>query len=196
MHHDMMHKLMACEECDALYHRISLNVRSAAYCTRCGAQLYRSRSFHVDTVLALTLGSVVVFLMANAFPIVTLEAEGTRTGSTLFGAIVMLYREGMPIVSGLVLMTTILFPLVELVALLYLLIPLRRGRCPAQFHLFTRVVQTIRPWGMIEVFMLGVLVSLVKLSDLGNIVPGVALWAFGALTVMLAAILMFDPRHL
>jgi paraquat-inducible protein A len=46
------------------------------------------------------------------------------------------------------------------------------------------------------VFMLGVLVSLVKLSDLGTIVPGVALWAFGALTVLLAAILMFDPRHL
>lgn len=136
-----------------------------------------------------------MFLMANAFPIVTLEVQGIRNGSTLFGAIVMLYREGMPIVSGLILMTAILFPLVELVALLCLLIPLRRGRRPAQFHLFTRVVQTIRPWGRIEVFMLGVLVSLVKLSNLGSIVPG---WPYGlrALTVLLTAILMFDPRHL
>jgi len=173
-----------------------LNAGCAAHCTRCGAELFRSRPFHIDTVLALTLGSLVVFVMANAFPIVTLEMKGVRNGSTLFGAIVTLYREGMPIVSGLVLATTILFPLTELMMLLYLLVPLRQGRLPAQLHLFTRVIQTLRPWGMIEVFLLGVLVSLVKLSSTASILPGVALWAFAALTVLLAAILMFDPRHL
>jgi paraquat-inducible protein A len=193
---DMTQKLIACEECDTLYRRIPLNTKSAAYCSRCGAELYRSRPFHLDSVLALTFGSIVVFVMANAFPIVTLEMKGIRHGSTLFGAIVTLYREGMPIVSGLVLTTTVLFPFVELVALLYLLIPLRQGRRPAQFHLCTRVIQAIRPWGMIEVFLLGVVVSLVKLAHQASIVPGVALWAFGTLTVLLAAILMFDPRHL
>ncbi|HWV46068.1 MAG TPA: paraquat-inducible protein A, partial [Nitrospira sp.] len=88
-----------------------MNAGCAAHCTRCGAELFRSRSFHIDTVLALTLGSLVVFVMANAFPIVTLEMKGVHNGSTLFGAIVTLYREGMAIVSGLVLATTILFPL-------------------------------------------------------------------------------------
>ncbi len=195
-HDDVTHKLIACEECDALFNRISLNAESTAHCTRCGAELFRSRPFHVDTVLALTLGSLVVFVMANAFPIVTLEVNGIRNGSTLFGAIVTLYREGMPIVSGLVLTTTILFPFVELVTLLYLLIPLKQGRRPAQFHLFARIIQAIRPWGMIEVFMLGVVVALVKLSNTAGILPGIALWAFGALTLLLAAVLMFDPRHL
>lgn len=192
----MTHRLIACEECDVLHRRIVLNAGCAAHCTRCGAELFRSRSFHIDTVLALTLGSLVVFVMANAFPIVTLEMKGVHNGSTLFGAIVTLYREGMPIVSGLVLATTILFPLTELMILIYLLIPLRQGRLPARFHLFIRVIQTIRPWGMIEVFLLGVLVSLVKLSSTASILPGVALWAFAVLTVLLAAILMFEPRHL
>lgn len=192
----MTPQLIACAECDALHRRIALNAGSAAHCTRCDAELFRSRAFHIDTVLALTLGSLVVFVMANAFPIVTLEMKGVRNGSTLFGAIVTLYREGMPIVSGLVLATTILFPLTELMLLLYLLVPLRQGRLPAQLHLFTRVIQIIRPWGMIEVFLLGVLVSLVKLSSTASILPGVALWAFAALTVLLAAVLMFDPRHL
>lgn len=49
---------------------------------------------------------------------------------------------------------------------------------------------------MIEVFVLGVLIALVKLSTVGNIVPGIALWAFGALTVLLAALLMVDARCL
>jgi paraquat-inducible protein A len=49
---------------------------------------------------------------------------------------------------------------------------------------------------MIEVFMLGVLVALVKLSHLAHVLPGIALWAFGALTVLLAAILTLDLRTL
>lgn len=192
----MPHRLIACEECDALHRRITLNAGSAAHCTRCGAKLFHSPTFHIETVLALTVGSLMVFVIANAFPIVTLEMKAARNGSTLLGAIEMLYREGMPTVSGLVLATTILFPFTELTMLLYLLIPLRQGRLPARFHLVTRVIQTIRPWGMIEVFLLGLLVSLVKLSSTASIMPGVALWAFAALTVLLAALLMFDPRHL
>lgn len=58
----------------------------------------------------------------------------------------------MPIVSGFVLMATILFPLVELMALLYLLLPLRQGRRPAQFRFFIRVVHAVRPWGISVAF--------------------------------------------
>lgn len=189
-------KLIACGECDALYRRISLNTECTAFCTRCGAELFRSPTFRLDTLLALTLGSLVVFLIANTFPLVTLAIKGIHHEATLLGAIVTLYREGMPIVSGFVLMVTILFPLVELMALLYLLLPLRQGRRPAQFRFSIRVVHAVRPWGMIEVFVLGVLIALVKLSTVGNIVPGIALWAFGALTVLLAALLMVDARCL
>jgi paraquat-inducible protein A len=47
---------------------------------------------------------------------------------------------------------------------------------------------------MIEVFMIGVLVTVVKLSTMAQVLPGVALWSFGALVVVLAAMLSFDPR--
>jgi paraquat-inducible protein A len=59
-----------------------------------------------------------------------------------------------------------------------------------------RAIEFCRPWGMIEVFMLGVLVSLVKLSAMANVLPGVALWAFGALTMLLALVLSYDLRNL
>ena len=55
-------------------------------------------------------------------------------------------------------------------------------------------MQSLRPWGMIEVFLLGVLVAIVKLSSMATVVPGPALWAFVALTVLLTAVLSFDPR--
>jgi len=54
----------------------------------------------------------------------------------------------------------------------------------------------LRPWGMIEVFMLGVLVTLVKLSGVARVIPEVSLFAYGALTVLLAAVTAFDLRGL
>jgi len=48
-------------------------------------------------------------------------------------------------------------------------------------------MQIVKPWGMVEVFMLGVLVSLVKLTSSFKVIPGVALWSFGCLTLLLAA---------
>jgi paraquat-inducible protein A len=74
---------------------------------------------------------------------------------------------------------------------------LRVGRAPAHFAIVYRVMQSVRPWGMVEVFMLGVLVSLVKLAHLAGIVPGAALGAFAVLMFVMAAIAaVFDPRDL
>jgi uncharacterized paraquat-inducible protein A len=49
---------------------------------------------------------------------------------------------------------------------------------------------------MIEVFLLGLLVAMVKLASMATVIPGIALWAFGALTIALTATLSFDPRRL
>jgi paraquat-inducible protein A len=59
-----------------------------------------------------------------------------------------------------------------------------------------RTIQFVRPWGMIEVFMLGVLVTLVKMVSIARVIPEAALFAFGALTLMVAVVVSFDPRSL
>ena len=95
-----------------------------------------------------------------------------------------------------VMLVAILFPLIELLALLYLLVPLRIGKLPPRFNLMLRVVQFVRPWGMVEVFMLGVLVTIVKMVSIAEVIPGPGLFALGALTVMLAVVTSFDPSSL
>jgi paraquat-inducible protein A len=80
--------------------------------------------------------------------------------------------------------------------MLYLLVPLRAGFVPAGFRQVLRAVQFVRPWGMIEVFMLGIVVTLVKMTSLARVIPEAALFAFGALTLLFAVILTVDPRAL
>jgi len=193
MDHDA---LIACHECDVLHRKVPLSRMTAARCSRCNAVLYRCGSGNLDRVLALTLTALISLVIANAFPIVELRSNGFTSEATLLSAVARLWSEDNQSVAVLVLCSTLLFPLTELLALLWLLLPIRAGLRPAGFALVLRTVIGLRPWGMIEVFMLGVLVTLVKLSGVALVIPDVALFAYGTLTVVLAAVMVFDLRSL
>jgi paraquat-inducible protein A len=76
------------------------------------------------------------------------------------------------------------------------LTPLPRAGAKPGFNLCARLLLVLRPWGMVEVFLLGVLVALIKLSGIARVIPGVALWAFAVLTVLLVLVVTFNPRYL
>jgi len=141
----------------------------------------------LDQTLASLLGAAVLYLVGNIYPIVGLDAEGTRNMTTLSGAVRALWSQDMRVVAVLVFFTTILAPAVELFGLLYILAPLKFGRAPAGSKVILRMVEGMQPWSMVDVFMLGVLVSLVKLSDFADVVPDIALWSFGGLTLLMTA---------
>jgi len=187
--------LIACRECDLLLREIQLQPGGIACCRCCGAPLYHNSPGSLDRTLALVLGASVLFIIANAYPILGIEIQGTRNATNLYGAVCALWNQEMHSISLLVFITTILIPGIELSMMIYLLLPLRQGRIPVGIPLILRILQSIKPWGMVEVFMLGVLVSLVKLTDSSSVIPGVALWSFGGLTLMLAAVAAsFNPR--
>jgi len=190
----MQQNLIACHDCDLLQRALPLDRRAITRCRRCFAELYRPRSENLDRTLAFTLAAAILFMLANAFPIVGLELQGRTTAATLFGMAQALWQQNMKPLAVLVFFTTEIVPAVQLTAMAYLLIPLRLGRVPSKLPLALRALQAVRPWGMIEVFLLGVLVAIIKLSSMAQVIPGPALWAFGGLTVLLTAVLSFNPR--
>lgn len=162
-----------------------------AVCGRCGVVLYRNNPGNIGRTLALTLAAAILFAISNVFPIVGIESQGSRNASTLFGAVLTLWNDHMELVAGLVFVTTILVPALELVAMIFLL------AAPRPSPLVLRMVLAARPWAMVEVFMLGLLVSVQKLSHLATIVPGIALWSFAALMLLFAALTAtFNARDL
>jgi paraquat-inducible protein A len=188
--------LIACHECDALFRKPRLPGRRSARCPRCGATLRHSASAQLDRICAITLAALITFIIAQSFPIVELEANGIETQSSLFGALIVLWEENMQIVAVIVFCATVLFPLTEMVALLYVLLPVRSGFIPPGFNRVLRAIQFVRPWGMLEVFMLGVLVTIVKMASLARVIPETSLFAFGALTLMFTVVVTFDSRTL
>ena len=178
---------IACQYCDLLQREIPLNPGCSASCSRCGAVLYRNATDSINRTLAYTLAGAVLFVVANVFPIFSIEMQGDRAGINLYGAVRSLWDQQMESISLLVLITAILVPAIELISMLCLLLPLKFGRVPAGYTVFMRTLQYVEPWGMVEVLLLGVLVSLVKLTNSFKVIPGIALWSFALLTLLLAA---------
>lgn len=180
-------QLIACHDCDLLQREIPLKPGCSASCSRCGAVLYRNATDSINRTLAFTLAAAVLFVIANIFPIFAIEVQGAGSSISLSGAVRSLWNQQMQSVSLLVFLTTILIPALDLVIMTYLLLSLKIRRIPAGYSFLLRLIRIIEPWGMIEVLMLGVLVSLVKLVSSFKVIPGVALWSFGGVTLLLAA---------
>ena len=178
--------LTQCHECGLLQRNPVLPVGAAASCARCGCILHRNRPDSLDRTLALTLAGIVLFVIANSFPFLSFQMQGQLTETTLATGVKALYAEGMWELAAVVFFTSILAPGIQLILLLIVLIPIKLGRLPQGFPILFRYVRTLTPWGMMDVFMLGILVSVVKLSDMATIIPGTSLFAFGILIFVLA----------
>jgi paraquat-inducible protein A len=188
---------IACHECDLLQREVALLPGGVARCARCGATLYRRPKHEIDHTIAWSLAAAVLFVVANSFPVVTLDISGQQTSATLWGAVRTLHDQDMSAVAALVLGTAIVAPGAGIAGMLYVLAPLRLGRIAPGFTSLLRMIDHASPWGMIEVLMLGIIVSLVKLAHLAAVIPGIGLWSFAALMlVSIAAAASYDPHDL
>ncbi len=189
--------LVACHACDGVHRIAVIPARSRALCRRCGALLYRNMPRSLDHSAALYLAAMILFFMANFFPFVALQYGDRIEHSVLASAGLALQHSGMGAIGILVFLTSVVFPFLTISGMLYLLLPLRLGIRPKGMTQVWRMVRTLTPWSLIGVFMLGLLVSVVKLKDMAVIVPGVAFYAFlGLLVVSSAAVASFDPAAL
>lgn len=142
----------------------------------------------MDRTLAFALTGLVLFIVANSFPFLSFEMQGQRTETTLFSGVADLTEQGKGEVAAVVFFTAILAPGLQLLLLLMVLAPLKLGRgLPPGYPTLFRWFKTMVPWGMMDVFLIGILVSVVKLADMATIVPGTSLFAFVILIFVLAA---------
>ncbi len=187
--------LMACHECDLLNRIVGLPEGATSICSRCGAVLVSHKRNSLDRSLALTLTGLILFVMANAYPLLAIKSGSLYKATTLMGSVEVLHAAGMWQIGLLVFLTAILFPFLDLVSRLTILIPLKMNRKPWKLASILSFMQSINPWGMMDVFMLGVLVSVVKLVKMMKVIPGISLFAFVLLIFVLAGIAAsFDPH--
>ncbi len=188
--------LRACPDCDLLQELPCSQAGHAIYCVRCGRLLKKTCYDSLNRSLAFALTGIFLFILANSFPFISLSALGIEQDSSLFSASWAFYQMDRPLLAILVLFTTIIFPLLSLIGMVIVLIAVKMKRIQRAFiaPLF-RFLMSTDAWGMLEVFLLAVLVAVVKLGDMADIVIGVSMYAFIALIIVLTLLsLSLDPE--
>jgi paraquat-inducible protein A len=189
--------LVACHDCDLLQHLGEIPEGATALCVRCGGVLRRRRRNSVERTLALTLAAGVLFVVANSYPFLAFDMKGQVTQTTLVTGVADLWDQGYPEISVLVALTAVVAPLFQISLLAYALLPLHLGHVPWRMAHGLRLLDRVQPWSMMEVFLIGILVAVTKLAGMAQVVPGLALWAFTLLIVVLAgANASLDPEAL
>lgn len=188
--------LIVCEHCDSVYRRRVLAPGEAARCERCAAVLYRAHRLDVDRWLALTLTAAVAFIIANVCPVIRINLQGLHNEATLWESAAALAHGPIAIIAVPTALSIILVPFLQISLLAWVLIHARRGRRAPGFAQTMRLLAALRPWSMVEVCLLGMLVAIIKLSHLLQVIPGAGIWATAALMVLITLIANRDIHRL
>ena len=166
-------------------------------CPRCGASLAERHRFSIQTTWALVIAAAILFVPANAFPVLVTTTFGSSEPSTILNGVVFLYKEGSWVLALIVLVASVVVPLGKLIALAYLMITVQR-RSATSNHDRTRLyrmVEIIGRWSMLDVFVVAFITALVQLDPLMSVAPGIGVMYFMAVVVLtMIAAHSFDPR--
>jgi paraquat-inducible protein A len=187
---------VACPDCDLLQRIPPLKPGDRARCTRCRHILATAPRDPLDLPLALTLSTAVFLIVANTIPLMHLSVLGLTAATTILGGAYEMWQTGEPITAAVVAFCAVIAPGLYTLFMLTVLIAARRPPAPHWVGEMLRWAQSMQPWSMIEVMMLGILVALIKIAELASVDPGIGMYAVGALVVLFPAIMVsFDPRE-
>lgn len=189
-------ELVACEHCDSVYLRPVLAPGEVARCERCAAILFRARRLDIDGWLALTIAAAIAFIIANVCPVVLVNLQGQHNAATLWQSTVALAQGAAAPIALPAALAIIVVPFLQIGLLAWLLLYARAGRRAPGFALVMRVIVGLRPWSMLEVGLLGILVAVIKLSSSLEVAPGAGVWAMAALMVLVTVIANRDVHRL
>ncbi len=180
--------MLACEFCDLVHRLPALEAGERARCARCGAVLAKGSRSPIEGTLALALTAVILLVLANVFPFLRISIEGQVRENTILTGVFGLWAGKQQALAVLILFTTILAPAFRILGLLYVLLPLSLGRVPPGAPTAVRFQEALVSWAMLDVYMLALLVTLGKLSQMGSLRLEMGAFCFVALFGVLALV--------
>ncbi len=188
---------IACPDCDLLQQLPELPPGGKARCPRCGWTVATRSADPIGRPLALTITALILLIIANSAPLMSLSAVGRYASTTIIGGAYEMWLEGQEVTAAIVAFCAVIAPAGYVLFMLTVLLAVRRPPAPQWVGEMLRGADFMRPWSMNEVMMLGILVALIKIAELANVEAGVGMYAVGALVMLFPAIMVtFDADEI
>src|SRR5262245_57136026 len=188
---------LACPDCDLLQNIPELSPGGNARCQRCGWTVASRSANPIDLPLALTVTALILLIVANTAPLMSLSVVGRYASTTIIGGASQMWLSGEAITAVIVAFCAVIAPAGYILFMLTVLLAVRRPPAPQWVGEMMRGAEFMRPWSMHEVMMLGILVALIKIAELATVNADVGMYAVGALVILFPAIMAtFDEDEI
>ncbi len=169
------------------------------HCPRCGTHLHLRKPASIEGTIALMAAAAALYIPSHLLPVMTVVEIGEVTHNTIIGGMMTFWRSGAYPIAIVIFTASILIPFLKIAALSWLCLA-ATGRVhpsPAALGRIYWFTELLGRWSMIDIFVVGILVSLVQLGNYMTITPGPGALAFAAVVVLtMFAAMRFDPRLL
>jgi len=188
---------IVCHECDLLNDVPALDVGQKAFCPCCGYLLAANRPHAQSTILAFSVTALIFLALANAFPFLGFSARGQEQTVTLIQSVAILITKNYPELALVVFLLIIAIPAVLLLAIIYVSTSITISRRLPGIRRTMRAALLLMPWSMAEIFLMGILVSFVKIVSLADVALGLSFWAYTVFTMCSVIVMLhIDKREM
>lgn len=186
---------IACYDCDLLINVPEMAENHSLICPGCHSKQFTKYKDPLDYSISFASSALIMLLLANSFPFLSFEAQGQIRTITLIQASQEMYTLGFFVLASLVYAFIFLLPILYLISLLILLVPIKLDRKPFLPVFIGRLMGFFLTWVMVEVFIVGVLVALIKVIDLADIIIGFSFWAYIGFVIFFTLTANIANRH-
>lgn len=184
---------LACLHCDLLVSHTNIQRGQSAVCPRCREVIYLDQQAF-NTSLSLLLTALLFYFPAILLPFVQMEIGGRTHEISLLSSISTIAKGNSILLAGTVLMLVLVFPLIKFWGLLSIMLPISHGRLPFFGVGMTRFILRSAPWSMTDVYLIGVMVTMVKIAGMATVTFSLGFFCFVALIIINAALSVKLPR--
>ena len=173
---------IVCPCCDFVQHRPNLAAGQKLSCFQCGHTLLHRRKNSIERTLALSVAGLVAFIPAMTLPVIGVSKLGFSNQASLIDCIQLLIDQGFPIAAMFVFCFTLLVPFLRLLSNVVISLCVSKRKHVSWLIPFFRTYVQLNSWAMLQVFMLGIIISMYKIGDLAELTIG---WGLASLVLML-----------
>jgi paraquat-inducible protein A len=171
-------KLIICKKCHTLYEKVSLSEKEKAFCSECNVLLYQENPNMLNKTLALVITACISLFVAFNFNIININIQGLEQSLTLTSLFVVIAEHEQYVVGMIFLFIIVIFPITILCSTFLLLFFMKIKKAAYFTKRLLILLAHLKPWNMVDIFFISLLVAMVKLFDVANIELGVAFLAF------------------
>ncbi|WP_428484866.1 paraquat-inducible protein A [Rhodopila sp.] len=178
-------RLQECRDCGLMQVLPAMPPASRVVCLRCDSVLRRTKYHPLLLPAMLNVSALILLAVGATLTIMSVTEGGQERSAALVSGPTILEQYGLWELSLVVLVTTLAAPLARVLCMLTVLAGLHLPRPPAELRAIFAWVGHLKPWSMVEIYLLGLFVAYVRLSGMAQVDLGPAVYALGGLMAMM-----------